>query len=140
MSGSTTLLPTVSDAMHRGVISTPPQTPLRDTAALMVSNRVHCVVVEGLARGSRQEEELVWGILSDMDLMKAAAAGQLDASSGEIAATEILTVEESTTVEQVSQLMAEHECAHLVVVAPAGEPVGVISSLDVAAALTYEAE
>jgi CBS domain-containing protein len=122
--------------MHRGIINTPPQTPLKDVAAQMADSSVHCVVVEGLARDSHRQEKLVWGILSDLDLMRAVAAGRLDASAGEFAATEIVAVEESDSVEQAAQLMAEHECAHLVVISPgAGEPVGVISSLDVAATL-----
>ncbi len=67
--------------------------------------------------------------------VRVAAAGRSDVSAGEIAATEIVTVEVSGSVEQALQLMAEHECTHLVVVSPEGEPAGVISSLDVAGAL-----
>jgi CBS domain-containing protein len=126
----------VSEVMHCGVINTPPQTPLEEVAAQMAGHRVHCVVVEGLARGRDQQEELVWGTVSDLDLIKAVAAGRRDASAGEIAATEIVTVDASDSVEEVVRLMAEHECSHLVVVSPErGEPVGVISSLDVAGAL-----
>jgi CBS domain-containing protein len=138
MPQSTTPSLAVGAVMHRGVINVPPQTPLIEAAAEMARSRVHCVVVEGLARGPQQQEELVWGIVSDLDLMRALAAGRLDASAGEMAATEIVTVEESESVEQASRLMAEHECTHLIVVAPGSpepEPVGVISSLDVAAAL-----
>jgi CBS domain-containing protein len=132
-----TARPIVGDAMHPGVINTPPQTPLQEVAAQMASNRVHCMVVEGLARGRDRREELVWGIVSDLDLIKALASGGEDASAGDIAATEIVTVETGESVERAMQLMAEHECTHLVVVsARGGEPVGVISSLDVAAAMT----
>jgi len=141
MTQSTAQLRTVSDAMHRGVIDTPPQTSLVEVAAQMARNRVHCVVVEGLARGRNRQEELVWGIVSDLDLIKALAAGRDEVSAGDIAATEIVTVEDSESVEQALQLMAEHECTHLVVVSPhEGEPVGVISSLDVAGALSLPQE
>jgi len=126
----------VGEVMHRGVINTPPQTPLEEIAVQMASNSVHCVIVEGLARGRDRQEELVWGIVSDLDLIKAAAAGRGGVSAGEIAATEIVTVEISDSVEQALQLMAEHECTHLVVISPEGEPAGVISSLDVAGALS----
>ena len=123
----------VGEVMHHGVITTPPQTSLTEVAELMARNQVHCVVVEGLARGGDGQETLVWGILSDLDLMKALAGGRLDAGAGELAGTEIVTVEASDRIDDVARLMAEHESTHLVVVsAPSGEPVGVISSLDVA--------
>jgi CBS domain-containing protein len=141
MARSTAPVSVVSEVMHRGVINTPPQTPLEEVAAMMASHRVHCVIVEGLARGRDRQEELVWGIVSDLDLIKAVAADRRDVSAGEIAATEIVTVDASDRVERVAQLMAEHECTHLVVISPqSGEPVGVVSSLDVAGALTRFSE
>jgi CBS domain-containing protein len=126
----------VGTVMHQGVINTAPQTTLLEAAAAMASHGVHCVVVEGLARGADRQEQLVWGILSDLDLMKGVAAGRPDATAGEFAATEIVTVDPSDTIEHVAQLMAEHDCTHLVVVSPETQlPVGVISSLDIADAL-----
>ncbi len=137
MTTSTTPTVTVSDVMHPGIIATPPQTPIVEVAETMARSRVHCVVVEGLARDSARQERLVWGILSDLDLMKALAADRLETSAGEIAATEIVTVEPADGIEDVARLMAEHECSHLVVVAAdSGEPMGVISSLDVAQGVT----
>lgn len=140
MTQSITPVRVVSEVMHRGVINTPPQTSLEEIAGQMAENSVRCVVVEGLARGRDRQEELVWGIVSDLDLIKAVAAGRGYVSAGEIAATEIVTVEVSDSVEQALQLMAEHECTHLVVVSPEGEPAGVISSLDVAGALASAQE
>ncbi len=54
----------------------------------MADKRVHCVVVEGLPRGRDRQEELVWGILSDLDLVKAAVGGSADVSAGDIPATD----------------------------------------------------
>jgi CBS domain-containing protein len=127
---------TVGDAMHSGVIQISPQATLQEAAAEMAAHHVHCVVVEGLARDDADRETPVWGILSDLDLMKAMASERLDAQVGDLAATEIVTVEESETIDHVTLLMAEHDCTHLVVTAPSGEPIGVISSLDVACAAT----
>lgn len=127
---------TVGDAMHSGVIQIPPQATLQEAAAEMAAHHVHCLVVQGLARDGADRETLVWGILSDLDLMKAMASERLDAPVGDLAATEIVTVEESEAIDHVALLMAEHDCAHLVVIAPSGEPTGVISSLDVACAAT----
>lgn len=129
----------VSEVMHRGVINCPPQAPLSEVAAAMADNGVHSVVVEGLARRGAHEEELVWGIVSDLDLMRAAAAGDMDLEVDQVAATEIVTVDADESVERAAQLMSEHDTAHLVVVAPiSGEPVGVVSTLDVAALLAAE--
>jgi CBS domain-containing protein len=126
----------VSTVMHHGMVNTPPQTPLTEVAAQMAHHCVHCVVVDGLARGPRRSEKLVWGILSDLDLMKAAAAGAMEETAGEHAGTELTTIYARDTVDHAAQLMAEHESTHLVVVSPeTGMPIGVISSLDVAGAL-----
>ncbi len=122
---------TVGEVMHTGLIAAPPQTPLLEVAEMMARSRVHCVVVEGLARDAAQQERLVWGILSDLDLMRALAAGRIDATAGELAATEIVTVSPSERIDKVAALMAEHQSSHLVV-ARDGRPVGVISTLDVA--------
>lgn len=136
----------VGALMHRGLINCPPQTPLAEVAAQMAEHGVHCMVVEGLARrrghgGGLAEDELVWGIVSDRDLIRAAAAGDLDADVSQIAATEIVTVAADEPLERAIQLMSEHDIAHLVVLEPlSGEPAGVISTLDVAARLAAEAE
>lgn len=123
----------VGDAMHPGVIAIAPHTSVAEVAATMSSRRVHCVVVEGIARNRKGHETLVWGILSDLDLIKALAAGRLDADAGEVAASEVVAVDADERIEDATRLMAEHECSHLVVVSPqTGEPIGVISSLDVA--------
>lgn len=130
----------VDAVMHRGVIGCEPQTPLIEVAGLMASSGVHCVVVEGLTRRPGMAEELVWGIVSDLDLMRAAAAGELDSDVGQIAATEIVTIDSDQSVERAIRLMSEHEIAHLVVVGPlSGEPTGVVSTLDVAAFLADDA-
>lgn len=137
MTSPVTTTSSVRTVMHPGVINIAPQTSVWEAASEMARHRVHCLVVEGLGRGADRKEELVWGILSDLDLMKAVAAGRVDASAGEFAATEIVSVDSADTIEHAAQLMSEHDCTHLVVVSPElGEPVGVISSLDIAGALT----
>lgn len=101
----------------------------------MAEQRVHCVAVlstgdEGYRLGR------LWGIVSDLDL--AAAAGlDLDArTAGGAAASPVVTVTPGETVERAAQLMREYSTAHLVVVdAEDDRPLGVISTLDVAAVL-----
>jgi CBS domain-containing protein len=125
-----------SDVMHPGVIDCPPQTPLYEVTRLMAENSVHCVVVDGLAPGPHHTERLVWGVISDVDLMRATGAGRLEDQAGELAATEIVTIDPSEDIQRAAQLMGEHDCSHLIVVEPnSGRPLGVVSSLDVARAI-----
>jgi CBS domain-containing protein len=128
----------VDQVMHSGVIDCQPQTPLRELASMMAENSVHCVVIDGVARGPRNLERLVWGVLTDVELMRAAGASELDQDAGKLAASEIVTIEPHEHIQRAAQLMGEHECSHLIVVDPAsGRPLGVISSLDVARGLVW---
>jgi CBS domain-containing protein len=124
---------TVEQFMHAGVVVCDPQAPLVAAAAMLSRHRIHCLVVARSAATSAGAR-LRWGTLTDRDLIRAVAAGDADATAGRAAATEVVTVEPSETLDRVVQLMNEHEVAHLVV-ADNGAPVGVISSLDVARAV-----
>ncbi len=124
----------VSDAMHPGAITCTPDAPLRTVAERMAADHIHCVVVPDLSGRGRSD----WGVVSDADLIRAAAGGDVDAlKAGDIAAAETLTVSDEDSVARAVHLMHEHRVSHLVVVAASsGRPVGVLSSLDVAAVLT----
>jgi signal-transduction protein with cAMP-binding, CBS, and nucleotidyltransferase domain len=118
----------VSEAMHHGVLSCGPETPLGEVAATMAAHRVHCIVVVAFPGHAEPPH---WSVVSDLDLV--AAAGRDDLTAGEIAGTEALTVTPDATLAQASRLMTEHQVAHLVVVSrESGRPVGVLSTLDVA--------
>jgi CBS domain-containing protein len=121
----------VADVMHRGVLTCSRQTPLSDVAEVMAVRRIHCVVV------ADEEAEGLWGVVSDLDLVAAACVRELDEqTAGGSAAPPVVTVAPDETVERAAQLITEHATAHLVVVEPDGSrPVGVVSTLDVAAAL-----
>lgn len=127
----------VVDAMHPGLISCSPDTPLRTVARMMTTYRVHAILVT--AHGT---EELpggsVWGVISDADLLHAAQAGDLDEQAARtIAATPVLTVTVGEELVHAAQLMVEHEVSHLIVVEPrSARPVGVLSTLDIARALS----
>jgi CBS domain-containing protein len=55
-----------------------------------------------------------------------------------VARTEVLTVRPEESLERAAQLMAEHDVTHLVVIQPhSGQPVGIVSALDVAGALAW---
>jgi len=103
---------------------------------MMALQHIHSVVVTDLARS--RGDEAGWGIVSDIDLLRA-LQGRLDeATAGSIAATELRTVAPEETLERAAQMMAEHEITHLMVVAPgSGIPLGVLSSLDVAGVVAW---
>jgi CBS domain-containing protein len=124
-------LTSVSEAMHEGVIACRPDTPLSAVAEVMVAERVHCVVVSSYNVG----EYGLWGVISDLDLVAAAGVRALDQqSAGGTAASPIVTISPSETLQRAAQLMTEHATAHLIVVAD-GRPAGVVSTLDIARAL-----
>ena len=122
---------TVGEVMRLGIVACAPDTPLSEVARLMSAHRIHCVVVGGLSfEGTR----LVWGVVSDLDLARAAAAGQ-ELTAGEVAATEPVTASPYDSLADVARVMGDHDVAHLIVVDGEGaEPMGVISTLDLARA------
>ena len=61
--------------MRDGVVGCTPDTPLTEVARLMSEYRIHCVVVAGLEEDAHGTH-LVWGVVSDLDLARAAAAGR----------------------------------------------------------------
>jgi CBS domain-containing protein len=115
----------VVDAMSLGVLACPAWTPADAVARKMATHRIHAVVVEGLAGDA-------WGVVSDMDLVRTARGEVKRLTAGEIAATEPLQVEATLPLDEAVRLMAEHDVSHLIVT-DAGRPVGMLSSLDVAA-------
>lgn len=99
----------------------------------MATRRVHCVVVTD----EPDDAGSLWGIVSDLDLVAAAAVRDLgEQAAGASAATSALTISPEETLRRAAQLMAENGTAHLVVVSAQRRPVGILSTLDVAAALS----
>ena len=122
----------VSDAMSPGVISCPPETPLRVVARMMSTFSVHSVFVFEHQQEDDEDMQL-WGVISDLDLV---AAGRLDVdtrTAGGSAVTPLVTVCSTEPLPTAAQLMAENGIAHLAVTDPGSKrPVGVISTLDIA--------
>jgi CBS domain-containing protein len=123
----------VADAMHPCVVTCPLDTPLRVVAQMMAAHRIHCVIVldSGLTASGFQ------GVISDLDLVEAASAGDLDElTARDSCLSAVLTVTPDETLSRAAQLIAENEVTHLVVVEPvSAKPLGVLSTLDVARAL-----
>jgi CBS domain-containing protein len=127
---------TVADVMRPGVMSCAPDAPLITVAQTMATHHVHCVVVAGLTHDDRGGDHFVWGLISDMDVVRAAEAGVEGHTAADAARTEVVTVEPATLLAEAAALMDEHATAHLIVVA-GGRPAGVVSSLDLAGALAW---
>jgi CBS domain-containing protein len=127
---------TVADVMRPGVMSCEPDVPAVSVARLMATHHIHAVVVDGVRIDSITGEHLVWGLVSDLDLARAAHAGVEGLTAADLAASEPLAIELTAPLAEAAQIMDEHATAHLVVV-EAGRPIGVISTLDIAGALAW---
>jgi CBS domain-containing protein len=126
----------VRSAMQLGLFHVGPEDDIAAVARTMAEQSIHSVVVSGIVRRDHAGEHLTWGIVSDLDLMRALRAGADDATAAQVAGSEIVIVSPHDTLAEAVQLMAEHDTAHLVVASPeTGRPVGMLSTLDIARAL-----
>lgn len=121
---------TVADAMHHGIVTCPPSAGIREVAELLAEHSVHCAVVAEPPGA----DAALWGIVSDIDLMRGLGS-PVQLTAGNLAAMDIVTVAPGDDLQQAARLMAEHDVAHLIVVED-GQPTGVLSTLDVARAVT----
>jgi CBS domain-containing protein len=122
----------VAEVMHWGLVSCPSDTSLDIVAALMSSERIHCVVV--VHDGDRAPR---WGVVSDLDLVAAASVRPLaEQRAGGTAMRPAVTIAPSESLDVAARSMTRNSVAHLVVVDPVERrPVGVLSTLDLAGAL-----
>jgi len=129
--GTTFQTATVADAMTKGVIHCAPETPLLNVAALMAEHAVHAIYV--FDYGIEDDETVVlWGLVSDLDVVAAAAAGLEGQTARESAVTPLETITSADFLADAAQRMAETGASHLAVIDPeTGRPSGVLSTLDV---------
>jgi CBS domain-containing protein len=127
----------VSDAMTWGVLACTRDMPLEVVARMMSAHRVHAIVVMGTPD---RDDELtpLWGVISDLDLVAAAAEGGLAGKTVVGAARpKTVSVEPDDSLRHAAELMTRKRTTHLVVVDPGSRsPVGVLSALDLAAVLS----
>lgn len=130
---------TVGQAMHPGVLTCPPDTPLREVARMMARYRIHAVVVFN-DDGEDGEIPGVWGVVSDADLVATAAIGDVDGrTAGGAARTPVVTVRREESLMRAAELMREHRVTHLVVVSSSmDQPLGILSTLDLARSVALE--
>jgi CBS domain-containing protein len=117
---------TVADVMSPGLLTCAPGTPLRAVAAMMVVHEVHAVLLADGAGGAP-------AVVTDLDVVAAAAA--IDAPAGGAASTPA-TIAPGSALLDAADVLAREDRSHLVVLHPDGtRPIGVLSTLDVCAAL-----
>jgi CBS domain-containing protein len=117
--------------MHAGVITCSPDATLRAVAGILAAHRIHAVVV------ASQDESAPVAVVTDRDVVFAHSRRQLDSVTARDAATEAtITVRADAELEHAAELMAHFGTSHVIVTeGGSGKPVGVLSSLDVAAAV-----
>lgn len=119
----------VEDVMHPGVFTCFFETPVATVARVMATHGLHSVVGLGDATDG---DTCVWGLVTDRDVVAAAATDHVHAMSGPSTASELATISPRETVRRAAEVMTERGVSHLLVVEPGAErPLGVISTLDV---------
>ncbi len=122
---------TVADAMHAGIVSCPASATLPEVARVMATHRVHCIAVMGIAHEG-EAERLVWGLISDLDVMRAGIRVGPAEIAGALAVEPLVSVDPTTSLTSAGELMLTRGVSHLVVVDPETQrPTGVLSTLDV---------
>src|ERR1700761_2928797 len=82
---------TVGDAMSRGVISCPAETPLRVVARMMATFAVHAIFVfDHVDEGD--EAPRLWAVVSDLDLVAATPLDLDTVTAGTTAVTPLVSV------------------------------------------------
>ena len=127
---------TVADAMHPGIMTCEPDAPATEVARMMAGHHVHCMAVMGIERA--HGERLAWGIISDLDLLRAGAAKGAERTASEMAIEPIFTVEPSTPLREAAELMVTHSSTHVLVIDTAKQrPIGMLSTLDIAGIIAW---
>lgn len=117
----------VGDCMRVGVFTCSPDATLTQVAAAMADRRVHAIAVKDPADPGKLR------IVSDDDVVAAMADGRIPRAI-DVASATPLTVPADASVARAAQLMVQQNSRHLLVLDPAnGHPVGVVSTLDLAA-------
>jgi CBS domain-containing protein len=117
----------VGEAMRRGIVTCPRDATVPRIAAAMTKHGVHAVIVPPLEGGPPL-------IVTDLDLVRAAVRRSDYAQASDLAREPIATLRADAPFEEAIELMAVRYVTHLLATeAATGTPIGVISSLDVAA-------
>ncbi|MFA9429985.1 CBS domain-containing protein [Egicoccus sp. AB-alg2] len=125
---TTTLTSNVGDVVHAPIATVAPSATLEAAASLLAADQVGLLVVV--------DPTGVRGVLSERDIVAAVADGVELAVErvADFAVTDVLMVDEASTIRETATLMGEAQVRHLLVTRR-GTPVGVVSIRDLLAAL-----
>jgi CBS domain-containing protein len=129
---------TVADAMHPGILSCDADASLTEVARMMSSHHVHCIVVRNAVEG-QAGESLVWGIVSDFDVLRAGMSQDYSPdTAASLASQPVVSIETSMPLRDAAQLMLDNATSHVVAVnSETGRPVGILSTLDIAGVVAW---
>jgi CBS domain-containing protein len=123
---------TVKDAMSSSPRAIEPSIPTQEAARLMRDEDVGSLPVV--------ESNRLVGILTDRDIaVRAVAEGRFDATAGDIASREIVTVDPQQPLAEAARLMAQHQVRRLPVTEEDGRLVGMLAQADIAKELGQDA-
>jgi CBS domain-containing protein len=113
------------DVMTRNPKTVEPGTSIKDAAKLIKTEEIGALPV---VEGGR-----LTGMITDRDIViRAVAEGKLDATVGEIASKDVVSIDPQQSLEEAARLMAEHQIRRLPVCEEDGRLVGILAQADVA--------
>jgi CBS domain-containing protein len=117
----------VREVMHRGVITCRPDTALKEVARIMNATDVHAVFVVN-------ERDVVQGVVSHWDMLRAFGRDLYDLKAADIMSTEIRSIDPEARVSDAVAMMLQNHVHRLLVAREehgAKIPLGIISTTDV---------
>ena len=113
------------DVMTRNPKTVEPGTSIKDAAKLIKTEEVGALPV---VEGGR-----LTGMITDRDIViRAVAENKLDATVGDIASKDVVSIDPQQSLEEAARLMAQHQIRRLPVCEEDGRLVGIIAQADVA--------
>ena len=113
------------DAMTADPTTVEPGTSIKRAAQLMKSEDVGALPVV--------ENGRLTGMITDRDIaIRAVAEGKLEATVGEIASKDVVSIDPQQSLEEAAKLMAQYQIRRLPVCEEDGRLVGILAQADVA--------
>ena len=120
----------VSEAMHLGLITCAPETPLRTVARMMSTNRVHAILVRIPDEDPSNDDH--WAIVESDDVLRVVASAGGAISAATVMTSPVPVVAADDDLRLAAVRMVVHDLSHVLVVDPRSrQPIGVLSALDV---------
>jgi CBS domain-containing protein len=116
----------IQEAMTSGPTTISPSTSAREAAGLLKSENVGSLPIV--------EDDRLVGVITDRDLAVRVLAEGRDAETpvGEIASSDLVTIDPQQSLEEAARLMAEHQLRRLPVCEEDGRLVGILAQADLA--------